>query len=239
MTENDGKLNQVRALLAKAEATDNPAEAEACNAMALKLMAKYGIDAALAAQREHRSIKPIDRIFDIPSPYASPKSTLLHRVVEALGCRAVTLSGTGRSKVHVFGMESDVEMVDMLYTSLLLQATHGAARVESETDHYGRATTRSARSSYLIGFGNTVAPRLLEAYSQAKAEAEKTPGTDLVLASRDLVVGAAVSAKYPSLRKLKVVVRNSGGYERGQAAGRKANIHNRAETGGGKRTALR
>lgn len=239
MTKEDSILNRVRALLAQAEdPSATEAEAESFTAKATELMAKYGIDEALAAQRENRVDKPIDRMFTIQRPYPGPKSSLLHGVVKALGCRAVTISGTGRSKVHVFGFQSDVEMVDLLYTSLLLQASTGAARIESVRDHTYTSRTRSARSSYLIGFADAVRPRLLEAYGRAKDEAENTPGTAIVLRSRELAVDDAVNARYPKIRMIHSTARNSSGYSQGQKAGQRANLHNRPSAGGSSRPAI-
>ncbi len=235
----DDMLNKVRALLAKAEGTDNEHEAEALTAKAAELMAKYGIDAAMASQRDHQS-KPGNKVILIDAPYAGPKGSLLGVVARAFRCRAVQLSGRDKTqlKVHLFGFESDMEMVEILFTSLLLQATHGAVRVEKQTDYYGRSRTRSARSSYILGFAAAVQGRL--ATSTAKAEAEASgPGTALVLRSREVAVKDAVSQAYPLLRTVTARAGNASGYGRGHADGMRANLHNRSGVGSGGRALAR
>ena len=237
----DDMLRKVRGLLAKAEdpgTTEH--EAEALTAKASELMAKYGIDEAMAAERNSRHQVPGNKIVVVDGPYTTPKASLLGVVAKAFRCDAVQLIGQDRTrlKVHLFGFESDMEMVQLLYTSLLLQATHGAVRVEKQTDYYGRSRTRSARSSYYLGFAYAVKQRLAE--STAKAEADTcAPGTALVLRSRQVAVKNAMSAEYPSLVQRSVRAGNSSGYSRGRADGQRANLHNRPSAGAGASGALR
>lgn len=235
MTKEESILNRVRALLAQAEdpgATEH--EAEAFTAKATELMAKYGIDEALAAQRENRQETPANIIVDIATPYAGPKAILLHVVAKAFHCKTVRLD---RGKqVHVFGFKSDLEVVQILYTSLLLQAANGVLRVERQTTSWGKSRTRSARSSFLIGFAAAVNERL-EA-TQVKAEETSEPGTALVLRSRDVAVQDESEKHYPNQRQIRVSVSNTSGYGRGHAAGQRANLHNRPETGGSSRPAI-
>jgi Protein of unknown function (DUF2786) len=226
----DDMLRKVRALLAKAEdpSATGP-EADALTAKAAELMSKYGIDDAMASQRRSVRDKPGDKIFTVDNPYAAPKSSLLTVVARAFRCKAIQVSrGTG-VKVHVFGFAADLEMVDILYTSLLLQASHGVARVASQTDYYGRSRTRSARSSYLLGFASAVQTRLAEV--DKEAERASAPGTAVVLRSRAAEVQDAVSAVYPSVRQTVARVGNVGGYGQGHAAGMRANLHNRGAVG--------
>ena len=205
----DDMLNKVRALLAKAEGTDSDHEAEALTAKAAELMAKYGIDEAMATQRDHGTAKPGSKVILVDAPYAGPKASLLNVVAKAFRCRAVELTGRDKTqlKVHLFGFESDMEMVEILFTSLLLQATHGAVRVESQTDYYGRSRTRSARSSYILGFASAVQGRL--AKSTAKAEAE-TSGP----ARRWSCVAARSPSTTPWRRSTRVCGRSPSGGQR-------------------------
>ena len=228
----DDMLNKVRALLAKAEATEFEAEAEVFTAKAAELMAKYGIDEAMASQRGHVNAKPGNKVILVDAPYAGPKASLLNVVAKAFRCRAVQLASRDKThlKVHLFGFESDMEMVEILFTSLLLQASHGAVRVEKQTDYYGRTRTRSARSSYILGFAYAVQTRLAESTKKAETEASG-PGTALVLRSREVAVNDAVKQEYSHLRSVTARAGNVSGYGQGHADGMRANLHNRSGVG--------
>src|SRR5205085_6894864 len=103
-----------------------PEEADALTAKAAALIAKYGIDQALLdAGRERRQVVG-NRLVELDAPYLREKAYLLHVVAAALRCRSIRLerrSGDGlRVSVHLFGFESDVTGVELLFSSLLVQA---------------------------------------------------------------------------------------------------------------------
>ncbi len=232
--DKNAMLERVRALLAKAEATEFEAEAEALTAKATELMAKYGIDKAMAEARAHVTPKPVNKVFTIDQPYSQVKGHLLHAVARALHCKGVTLRTSGpTSRVHVFGFESDVELVEMLYTSLLLQMSHATARHPIPGWLRGREVM-AERRSFMLGFVGGVSPRLETAYALAEEEADDTgtPGTALVLRNRDAAVEDALGAVYPKLTKTRITWRG-GGYGAGHEAGQRANIHDRPNVGAG------
>jgi hypothetical protein len=80
-------------LLAKAESTEFPEEAEALSARAQELMAKHSIDHALLAAQSGNRDKPAGRRLPVDNPYESPKATLLHAVAQANRCRSVWQKG--------------------------------------------------------------------------------------------------------------------------------------------------
>ena len=236
MSTPNSILEKVRALLAKAEATEFPAEAEALTAKAVELMARYGIDKAMAEARADVKAKPGNRIFTLTAPYAGTKVHLLAAVARALHCDAVMLSTAGPTeRLHVFGFESDIEQADMLYTSLLLQMTRAEARQAYPSWITGRALM-AERRSFMIGFIAGVKPRLEAAYATAVAEADDagTPGKELVLVRRDLAVKAALRTEYPHTRTTRSTYRGRSAGA-GAEAGQRANIHNRGSVGTGGR----
>ena len=120
-------LDKVRKLLAKAEdPACTPAEAEAFTAKAAELIAKYGVDAALLAETDPERDPVGDRVVDVPAPYATEKCTLLSEVATELRCRAVRRLRRGSAgkefSMHLFGHAADLERVEVLFTSLLVQA---------------------------------------------------------------------------------------------------------------------
>jgi hypothetical protein len=127
MELNDGLLDKVRALLAKAEATPFDAEAEAFTNKAQELIARYRIDRALldrANARERES--PILRRVGVETPYVRAKYVLLSRIAEANHCQTVWL--VPLPVVDVFGLAEDLVVVEELFTSLLLQVTTAMRR---------------------------------------------------------------------------------------------------------------
>lgn len=238
----DQLLDKVRAMLALAESERDLGHEEAADshtATAMRWMAKHGIDEKLAMARAHASHKPIDKVFTIQAPYANTKNRLLAVVARALHCQPILMTTRGSAeRVHVFGFESDIELVDLLYTSLLLQMSSAMARHPFPEWVSGRGLM-AERRSFMFGFMGAVKPRLEAAYALAEAEADDsgTTGKELVLASRDLAVKTAVDDMYPSLRSVRTTTTGRS-YKYGHAAGERANIHDRPNVGGTGRPAL-
>ncbi len=218
-------LDRVRKLLAQAEDDSvTPAEAQAFTAKAAELMAKYGIDRALLAADQPETDQPANRVLDIDNPWAREKAHLLCGLASALRCQAILL-GSNRpgSRVHIFGYGSDIERADVLYTSVLIQMSHGLAGA-SVPDW--SSSPRAWRRSWLLGFATAVIARVRQAeHGAVVAATVRQPGssdrTALVLADRSLVIRQQVERAYPVTRKARVTYSGSGyrdGYSEGQRA---------------------
>jgi hypothetical protein len=197
-------LSRVRALLAKAESTTFEAEAETFTAGAQALMARHSIDAALlAATREGREDTPQGRRIGIDNPYEAPKAMLLAAVADANRCRTVWSRAVGFTTV--VGFAADLDAVETLFTSLLVQATHAMTREGSRTDRHGRSRTRAFRQSFLSAFAARIGERLSEVThsetDKAANAAGGSGGRQLVplLAARSAAVDDAVQAMFPDL----------------------------------------
>ena len=139
-------LNKVRALLAKAESTEFPEEAEALSARAQELMAKYSIDQAVLAARKGYKDSPAGRRLPVDNPYESPKASLLQMIASANRCRTVWYKQLGMSTV--IGFPADMDAVELLFTSLLVQANTAMLRAGANgTPTGGRGPGRSASRS--------------------------------------------------------------------------------------------
>jgi hypothetical protein len=234
-------LDRVRKLLAKAEDESvTPPEAQALTAKAAELMAKYGIDRALLAADRPETDRPGNRILDIDNPWARVKAHLLCGLASALRCQAVLLSSQSGTKVHIFGFNSDLERLDVLYTSVLIQMWHGLAGAQVP------AWSRSARAwrrSWLLGFATAVIARVRAAEHAAACQAAETANGDgsrtaLVLADRAQVIRGEAERAYPLTRTARVTYSGTG-YRDGFAQGQRADIgasrvtrgHGRALTG--------
>lgn len=220
-------LDRVRKLLSQAEDDSvTPAEAQAFTAKAAALMAKYGIDRALLAAERPESDQPANRILDIDNPWAREKAHLLSGLASALRCQCILLaSSRPGSRVHVFGFASDIERTDLLYTSVLIQMSHGLAGAPVPD---WSSSPRAWRRSWLLGFATAVIARVREAEHGAvlvatngrSAAGERTA---IVLADRSLIIRRQVETAYPVTRKAKVTYSGSG-YRDGYAQGQRADI---------------
>ncbi|WP_234897794.1 DUF2786 domain-containing protein [Mycolicibacterium vanbaalenii] len=114
-------LSRVRALLAKAEATEFPDEAEALSAKAQALMVRHSLREAVADHDHGRPSVAAARRVWIDNPYVAAKVALVQAVAEANRCRTVWHKDLG-CVVNV-GADSDLDVVDLLTTSLLVQAS--------------------------------------------------------------------------------------------------------------------
>lgn len=166
-------LERVRRLLAKAESTTFEAEAETFTAGAQSLMARHSIDAALLAASEHTVDGPGMRRIGVGNPYEAPKVSLLNGIAAANRARAIWSKDLGF--VTVIGHHEDLDAVETLFTSLLVQATSTMTRQGSRKDLAGRSRTAAFRRSFLTAFAVRISERLQEA-----ADAEVSRAADEV-----------------------------------------------------------
>lgn len=224
----DTVLDRVRKLLAKAEDPGcTPEEAAALNDKAAQLIAKYGVDRALLAAARPETDVVGDRVVSVVAPYALDKSGLLATVAAALRCRSVRRKewlgdGYGYS-MHLFGFASDLERVELLFTSLLVQASYGlAAEPVPPWD-----TPAAFRRSWLLGFSRAVGQRLREAEQRAASAPPPQAGgvsVALVLADRSQIVDRKVGEAYPKLGTAAPRRLMGTGLDGGFAAGRRADL---------------
>lgn len=230
-------LDRVRALLAKAESTEFPEEAEALTARAQELMARHSIDEALLAAsapgRTGTGQASGLRLF-IESPYEAAKAALLDVIASANRCRAVWHKDLGLGSV--LGFPGDLQAVELMFTSLLVQATTALVAAGSRQDAWGRSRTRSFRQSFLAAYAQRIGERLAEAAGAAERQAAaRTPGSNLlpVLAARHRAVDDAVDAMFPRLTRRRArSVSDREGWITGRAAADLANLHGRRQVTG-------
>ncbi|MEV4047473.1 DUF2786 domain-containing protein [Streptomyces sp. NPDC049744] len=191
-------LARIRALLAKAEATGYPEEAEALSAKAQELMARHSVDEALLAAHAPSPDTPGACRIGVEPPYEQAKAVLLDAVADANHCRAVWNESFGFSTV--VGFEADLEAVELLYTSLLVQAEAAMTKAEAGQRAGGRKRTKTFRQSFLAAYAHRAGTRLRAAAEAATgAAAEAAADADLlpVLASREVAVTDRVERMFP------------------------------------------
>jgi hypothetical protein len=247
-------LNRVRALLAKAESTDFPAEAETYTERAHALMAQHGIEQAQLADAGKINDEIISMRIDMTGTYTAEKTRLLVQIALACRSRTVRYGPPGSSAVAycvVVGHKSDLERIEVTYTSLLLQAAGQIKHQRPPLDIYGDLTSSVTvyRRSWFNGFAYAVGARLeaIEARAAAQDKAQQatttsgepgTRSTELVLLDRKTKVDAAYNELFGDLPKVKSRNQiNPDAYYSGQAAGRRADLGQTRVTAS--RTAIR
>ncbi|MEH0545952.1 DUF2786 domain-containing protein [Streptomyces sp. B21-105] len=208
-------LTRIRALLAKAEATGFPEEAEALTAKAQELMARHSVDEALLDAGAPAPDAPGAWRIGVEPPYEQAKAVLLDAVADANHCRAVWNEPFAFSTV--VGFEADLEAVELLYTSLLVQAQSAMAKAEAAQRASGRRRTKTFRQSFLAAYAHRVGARLT-----AAAETQVSDDLLPVLASREVAVTAATDRMFPQTvsTRLRGVTDEAGWTEGAEAADR-------------------
>ncbi|MCT7356690.1 DUF2786 domain-containing protein [Streptomyces sp. 15-116A] len=211
-------LTRIRALLAKAEATGFPEEAEALSAKAQELMARHSVDEALLAARTPSAQTPTACRIGVEPPYEQAKAVLLDAVATANHCRAVWNEPLGFSTV--VGFAPDLEVVELLYTSLLVQATTAMTTAEAAQRAGGRKRTKTFRQSFLAAYAHRVGTRLA-----AVAETQVTDDLLPVLASREVAVTERLDRLFPQTTTTRLRgVSDAAGWEEGARAADAAQV---------------
>lgn len=218
----DRALRVIRGLLAKAEATEFAEEAEALTAKAQELMTRHAVDAAVLAGDLPAGDVGTRRVH-VADPYVRAKVQLLGAVAEANDVRLVWYQGLGIATV--IGGRADLDAVELLFTSLLLQVAQGLAAAERTA---GRsAAHRTFRRAFLLGYAHRIGERLQDARRRAAADASAERGVDLlpVLRSRREAVDAAVAQLFPRVRTSRSRASvDTGGWYAGQTAAEHADV---------------
>ncbi|MFD9333624.1 DUF2786 domain-containing protein [Streptomyces sp. NPDC060028] len=218
-------LGRIRALLAKAEATTFPEEAEALSAKAQELMARHTVDEALlAASGKGPAQVPGACRIGVEPPYEEAKAVLLDAVAGANRCRAVWNSGFEFSTV--VGFESDLEAVELLYTSLLVQGTAAMTRAEAGQRAGGRKRTKTFRQSFLLAYASRLGQRLAETAEHTAAE---VPDNLPALVARDVAVTSRAQEMFPRTTTTRLRgATDLAGWEDGTAAADRAHVGGKA-----------
>lgn len=207
-------LSRVRGLLAKAEATKFPEEAEALSAKAQELMSRYSLHHAIRDHEQGRAAEATARRIWIDSPYVIAKAALVQSVATANRCQMVCAEKLGF--VAVIGAACDLEFVELLSTSLLVQANRAmlaAGRVTGD----GRTRTRSFRQSFLLSYSERIGERLTVTSTTVATEVDR--GTLLpVLAARSQATDDLTNRLFPATIARVMSPSNGAGWAAGRIA---------------------
>ncbi|HSL58917.1 MAG TPA: DUF2786 domain-containing protein [Acidimicrobiales bacterium] len=226
-TASDTVLRRIRALLDQAERTPFPSEAETFAAKAAELMARHRVDEAAVSGPRPEDRRIVEADVELGrGQYVRARLALLGVVADALDCRLLTSVRADGRRGHLVGHASDVERVELLYTSLLVQATRAAAAEAVPRGHTGV----EFRRSFLFGFAHRVGERLTEHMASAVRDApEPAAGTSsvaLVLADRRAAADDFIASRYGRVGRLDPAAALSAtAADRGRVAGERADLH--------------
>lgn len=226
----DPLLERIRNLLAKAESTTFEAEAEAFTAKAYELMTRHAIDEAALAGTNAAAMggggsSSVTAIrVPIDPPYVDAKSLLLQRVAEANRCRAVFHTGLAMSTVAGHG--DDLRAVELLFTSLLVQAQTAMAAAALRSPAGGRTRRRGYRAAFLTSYAVRIGERLAEVSEAVIADVTATQGASFlpVLRSRAEQVDAFVHETFGRLTSAPVRGHDPEGWASGRVAADNAKL---------------
>ncbi|KUI38333.1 DUF2786 domain-containing protein [Mycobacterium sp. GA-2829] len=216
-TEVDEKmLARIRALLAKAEATEYPDEAEALSSKAQALMVRHSLKEAVADHGKGRTpVAAVRRIW-IDNPYVAAKVVLAQAVAQANRCRVVWIKNLGC--VVAVGSETDLDLVDLLTTSLLVQANRAMLVAGRRHDVRGQTRTKSFRLAFLVAYAARIGQRLAAASSSATAEMQRDERLLPVLAARNRAADEAFDRLFPTAVETPLTAYDPVGTNAGRAA---------------------
>ena len=213
-------FTRIRGLLTKAESSDYAEEADAFMAKAQELMSRYCIDRTMVeADAEGDGVPQVDaRRVWLEDPYLEAKALLLANVASANRCRAVVDPVLGFSTL--LGLPEDLDATDLLFTSLLVQATRRITALGKDPASGRRSRRPSYRRSFFVAYAGRIGSRLREANEAATVAADNAFGNRLlpVLARREEELDAAAGALFGELGELKFSLTDVAGWAAGTAA---------------------
>ncbi|MFD6884108.1 DUF2786 domain-containing protein [Rhodococcus sp. DT1] len=218
-------LDRIRGLLSKAESTDFPDEAEALTAKAQELVTRYALGSALLTGTTRLTDPVRGRRLHLDGPYIKEKVLLLTAIGDANRVRTVWF--TRVQIATVVGTVADLAQVELLFTSLLVQATRALGAAGTAGRRGGSAT--AFRRAFLTGYAKRVGERLREADARATAGAAAdahVPVTSLapILARRSEAVDTEFRRLFPTTRASRSRGIDADGFHAGRDAAESASL---------------
>lgn len=197
--------SKVEKLLRKAADQAGTPEGEIFEAKAYELMAKYGVEASIAADSSQEAIH---RNVTFSGSYTDLQASLLSSLAKALHCTVISNRRYGRSTINsawVFGMPHHIDRVFVLFEALRRQMLAGAVdHAEAQKRTFAAAgyssprNIRTLKRSWMLGYITTVYERLetieqqhADQYARQGHGGESLTGAVVLLNDRDKAEAAA------------------------------------------------
>jgi hypothetical protein len=189
-------------------------------------MTRHAVDAALLSVGAPPGVGVDTRRVHVADPYVRAKMQLLAVVAEVNDVRLVWYQGLGIA--NLVGGRADLDAVELLFTSLLLQVAQALRAAEHGVG--GGPASRTFRRAFLLGYGQRIGERLQTARQEATAQASAETRVDLlpVLRDRREAVDAAVAELFPKVRATRSRSSvDAGGWYAGRSAAERAGVGSR------------
>lgn len=222
MSPTNTKLDLINKLLAKAANTPYPAEAQAFQEHAERLMIRYGVEKAQLDAERAGSGRVREEIVERKYPLTGVyRRARLDGLVHVARCMDTTMTLQSKSAtaitLHVVGAQSDVEQLLRLFDSLLQQVNHAMiswwAGV-SDKSWMTEQEKRTERRQFQLSFFYSVGSRLRTVVS------EESAGSELVLAGRRQRAEDKARELYPQMVSGRSRRLAAGSYAAGLAGSR-------------------
>ena len=171
--DDSGLVARVRKLMDKAAATTNVHEADAFSRKAAELVARHRIDPEALAEFGGDELAVRELALG-RGAYVRGRLALLMAVAGAHDARVVFAATPSGTIAYVAGHGSDLDVVEVMYTSLHAQA---AAQMSAERRATAAATQRYRRS-FLFGYADRVAKSFDEVRRAAETAAPAPVAVD-------------------------------------------------------------
>lgn len=238
-------LKLITKLLAKAESTPFPAEAQTFQEHAERLMVRYGIEQASIDAEAGKAGKPqepmVEQRFELNGQYRVGLARGFTLIAMAFNTVRVLQANTSATKImYLIGAESDVAQILRLFASLKLQLETALQAWWLDYRYKPYLTPHEKtleRRQFQLAFLATVAHRIEAVHSSETAAAE--PGTSVVLAGRRERADEHVQSLYPTLRSARRQSMSTGSstaHAAGSHAGTMASVNSAVDAA--RRTAL-
>jgi hypothetical protein len=193
-------IEKVRKLLAMAEGTANPNEADAFSRKAAELIALHRIDPDRLRAEASDDLDVLEIELG-RGAYVRGRLAVLGAVGDAHGCKVVFEVRDRGTVAFVAGFRSDLEAVALLYHSLHTQASSRMAAERRAT----AAATQQWRRSFLFGFAEQIRAMLRQSADDAQRHTRAIDATLPALRARERRVeefsrerfGRVVAARRP------------------------------------------
>lgn len=196
-------------------------ERDAAMAQATRIMAKYSLTENMLEFEAGTPQSVESLVIHIKNPYAAKKEIIVNTVASAFGCTAVKIDKS--VMIRIFGFPGDLEKIQYLYNSVIVQLFVGLSQVDCPPWENGK----TFRNSWVNGFITTVGKRITTTIRKAADEVRtESTGMDLMLRNRMQMIKFEVSKAYPDLKSRSYHFSSNStlGYRMGTEAGKNADI---------------
>jgi hypothetical protein len=222
-TLDAGLLTKVRKLLAMAEGSPNPNEADAFSRKAAELIAAHRIDPERLRAEADDDLSVLEIELG-RGAYVRGRLALLQVIAEANGCKVVFEVRDRGTVAFVAGFRSDLDTTELLFHSLHTQAS---SRMAGERRATG-AATQQWRRSFLFGFADEIRQMLHVSAQQAQRHQHPASSALPALRARDRRVAEYARQRWgrvSAARRPKPAT--ATGWEAGRRAASRADLGRR------------